>query len=327
VRVLTFNTHQPYLHTLSSLLPWTFGVVAPRLPSGRVRDWDVRLRPKPANVRLYPDVDSAGSAGDWDWILVHNVQDLLDVRHLDLPKVFLVHGTLSGRILQDRADMSRERYLSSLGSLLRASRCRLAYISELKRNDWGLPGEVIRSTVDLGSHSGYRGETRAILQVCNNLVARGAMLGWDAHREVCRGLPAVVIGQNTGLEYSRKARDWADLREQYRAHRVYLHTAVFPLEDGYNLAMLEAMATGMPVASLAPPTSPVRDGFNGVMGETAADLRSKVISLLDDPDRARELGAAARRTVEQEFSPERFRSAWADLARRSAGKTDADARA
>jgi hypothetical protein len=65
------------------------------------------------------------------------VNDLLDTRDLSLPRVFVVHGTLSGRILQDGGGIGRESYLKSFQTLLRAYRCRVVYISALKQRDWG----------------------------------------------------------------------------------------------------------------------------------------------------------------------------------------------
>ena len=122
--------------------------------------------------------------GPWDWILAHNVHDILDVREILLPKVFLVHGTLSGRILQDRSNIDRDSYVRKLQILLAAAGCRIVYISELKRKDWGIPGEVIRPGVDISQYGGYRGNIRGILQVCNHLKDRGPMMGWETYQAV-----------------------------------------------------------------------------------------------------------------------------------------------
>jgi hypothetical protein len=288
--------------------------VTPAVPSGKTKRWDERIRPLPANARLYSAPAAAVADRSWDWILTHNVNDLLDCRGISLPKVFLVHGTLSGRILQDRSSVDRESYLENLRTILRAERCEIVYISKLKRDDWGLPGRIIRPGIDPGQYGGYRGDRRGILQVCNNLRGRAALLGWEAHRDVCSGLPSLVMGANRGLRESRVADGWDDLKEQYRTYRVYLNTLIHPYEDGYNLAMLEAMAIGMPVATMANPTSPIRHGLDGVIGETAAELREHVIRLLDDAGESVRLGAAARSKVAQEFPIEAFKSAWAGLA-------------
>jgi hypothetical protein len=310
LRVLTFNSHQPYLHLLATSLPWDFGVITPKMPSGVVRSWSEKIRPLPDNVRLYRSVESALADPPWDWILTHNVQDFLDVRDILLPKVFLVHGTLSGRILQDRAAIDRSEYIRNFETLLRTSGCRVVYISDLKRDDWGIPGRVVRTAVNASLYGGYHGESRGILQVCNHLRERGEMLGWETHEVVCRGLPHLLLGNNRGLPGARATESWEDLKEQYRTYRLYLHTAVHPYEDGYNLSVLEAMATGMPIATVFHPTSPIKDGVEGVVAPTARELRERVLWLLDHPREALQLGRSARQTLERDFPLAAFQSGW-----------------
>ncbi|MBM3791097.1 MAG: glycosyltransferase family 4 protein [Acidobacteria bacterium] len=314
MRVLTFNSHQPYLHLLSTSLDWQFGVIVPVTPGGQAKAWNPAIRPQPANVAVHGSVRDALSSGDWDWVLAHNVHDLLDVRDVALPKVFLVHGTLAGRMLQDCAGIDRKRYLDNLGRILSFHGCRIVYISRLKQADHGLPGVVIPQAVDCRDYGGFSGHQRCILRVCNQLVERGAILGYEAHRAACDGLPSLVLGENPCLPEARKARDWEDLKRSYRSCRVYLHTAVHPLEDGYNLAVLEAMATGMPVATLEHPTSPIEDGADGVVGRTPAELREKVARLLDDPAEATRMGQAAREKVMTRFPLDAFRNGWLRMA-------------
>jgi hypothetical protein len=316
LRVLTFNSHQPYLHLLATALPWTFGIVTPRLPSGATKDWDPRIRPLPSNARIYSTVREAIRNASWDWVLAHNVNDLMDAREAKIPKAFLVHGTLSGRILQDRSAIDRSLYVRNLQFLLASDCCRVVYISELKRKDWGIPGEVIQPGVYIREYGGYQGNIRGVLQVCNHLKERGPVTGWKTHREVCSDLPHLVLGNNKTLPSSRIADNWDDLKEQLRSYRVYLYTPVYPYEDGYNLALLEAMATGMPIATLHHATSPIRDGSEGVSGSTAEELREKIVRLLNDPIEAADLGNRARIRVEKEFPISRFLCGWQSFADR-----------
>ena len=314
MRVLTFNSHQPYLHLMATSLPWEFGVIAPRLPSGVAKNWDPRIRPLPDNARLYASIKDAKRHGAWDLFLAHNINDLMDAREISVPKAFLIHGTLTGRILQDQSNIDKELYLKNLRILLMANGARVVYISELKRQDWGIPGEVIKPGIDCRQYGEYQGNIPGILQVCNNLKERGAMMGWSVHQAVCRDLPNLVIGNNKSIPSSRMANDWDDLKEQLRLYRVYLYTPIYPYEDGYNLALLEAMATDMPIATMRHNTSPIRDGCEGVVSETVEDLREKVVRLLENPQKAEQLGKAARIRVGNEFPQEAFREAWQSLA-------------
>jgi glycosyltransferase involved in cell wall biosynthesis len=76
--------------------------------------------------------------------------------------------------------------------------------------------------------------------------------------------------------------------------------------EGFPVAPIEAMACGLPV--VAAEAQGVEDlvADSGVVvgrGDSGA-LADALASLLDDPARRRELGEAARRRVEQEFSLE-----------------------
>ena len=113
-----------------------------------------------------------------------------------------------------------------------------------------------------------------------------------------------------GIPGSRISRSFDDLREHYRSHRLFLNTTVDGREDGYNLATLEAMATGMPVVSTANATSPIRDGENGYISADFDELHERVRELLRDLDRARRLGEEARRTVCDQFPMEAFVESW-----------------
>jgi glycosyltransferase involved in cell wall biosynthesis len=310
LRVLTFNSHQPYVHLLAVSLPWTIGVVIPRTPRGTPKPWDARIRPLPSNVRLYGSVRDALLDAPWDCFLSHNAHDLMESREAGLPGILVVHGTLSGRIVQDGVTIDREGYIDSMKTLLRLTRSRVVYISELKQRDWGIPGTVIRSAVDPEQYGGYQGRRAAVLQVCNHFRERGAILGWEAHREACRGIESLIIGANPRLPGSRVSQSWDDLKEQYRSFRVYLHTAVHPYEDGFNLSVLEAMATGMPVATIAHPTSPIRDNLEGVVSDSPMQLREKILRLLDDTDEAARLGQGARQRLTEVFPIETFRREW-----------------
>ncbi len=316
MRVLTFNSHQPYLHLMASCLPWEFGVIAPKLPSGQFKKWDPRIRPLLKNINIYFSLQEALQNGSWDWILTHNVNDLIDSRQILIPKAFLVHGTLSGRILQDRSTINRNLYIRNLGLLFKECGARVIYISDLKRRDWGMPGDVIRPAIDINNYGGYHGQIRGVLQVCNRLQERGEMMGWSIYETVSRGISSMVVGKNPNLHGSRMSNNWDDLKELLRSYRIYLYTPQYPYEDGYNLALLEAMATGMPVASLQHITSPVRDGLEGIIAETSDELRKKVIDLLDNPEEASRLGEGARLRVEKEFAVADFQRAWESLAMR-----------
>jgi glycosyltransferase involved in cell wall biosynthesis len=184
------------------------------------------------------------------------------------------------------------------------------FISATKRADWGLQGDVITPGIDLADYGGYHGGEARVLRVGNLLRQRDLMLGYTAQCAILPGVPSTLLGLGTEQYGGRFSTGWDDLRGCFRSHRVYLNTTVDGYEDGYNLSMLEAMATGMPVVSTANRTSPIVDGVNGFVSSDVGVLADRIAQLIDDRELAARLGAAARETVRSQFSIETFVSRW-----------------
>ena len=313
-RIITVNAHQPYLH-LFARLPVRMDVI--QLPGARhvLQRWSNAVRPLPPGWRLLTpeQADACLREGAYDLALAHNVSDYIDFNRYDLPKILVIHVSLTGRILDEKSTVDRETYVADVARLLEMTGGRLVFISEAKKRDWGLPGEVIPHGLDPADYPPYTGEEPRILRVANHLRERDALLDYRAHAEISRGFPLTLIGENPGIPGARMSRSWDDLKALYRSHRLYLYTAVEGREDGYNLAMLEAMAAGMPVVTTAHSSTPIRDRVNGLVSEDPERLRAGIRELLEDVEAARSLGAAARETVEREFSAEAFARRWTAL--------------
>jgi glycosyltransferase involved in cell wall biosynthesis len=82
------------------------------------------------------------------------------------------------------------------------------------------------------------------------------------------------------------------------------------LRQGLGTIMLEAMALGKPViaSGVGGVYSVLRDNENGLLvpPSDSASLAEKILDLLDDPLRARAMGQAGRRLVQQEFAVEKM---------------------
>ncbi len=99
--------------------------------------------------------------------------------------------------------------------------------------------------------------------------------------------------------------------------------------EGLPLAILEAMAAGLPVVATAVSGNPeaVEDGVSGLLvpPESAAALADALIALLTDPERRRQMGEAAKRRVAEHFAIERVAEQHLELLRKLGGGAPARA--
>lgn len=313
MRLLTFNCHEPYLYDLAKLGGEL--VVIDGLPGRRTASWDTRARPVPANVELVSIAD-AGRRGPFDAVVAHNLTDLLAAREVHAPKVFVVHVNLRARIAEEGGNFAPSQMAEDLSHYLDYVGGVAVGVSEQKLASWGLRGSVIRPGVDPEVLSAHDGSCPRGLRVANLVSRRKKRFAWDVHLAITEGHEVDLVGDDPELG-SRPAQSFDELRALYQGHRYYVHTADPELEDGYNLALLEAMATGMPVVANFHPSSPVMDGVSGFVSEDPLRLRADIGRLLRDPGLASELGRAARQTVCAEFSLSRFLANWRDALERA----------
>lgn len=310
LKILTFNWHESYIHLLAKT-GYGFDVVE-RWKGGRY-GWIHEFRPVPPNCRLISEDEAKSGlkSGIYDRVIAHNINDLLFVHEFPIPKVLVFHNKLSCEITLGGNVVNKEEYIKQIYQLFSETKnLTLVFISKAKRDDWGLNGEIILPGIDISEYGGYRGSIKRVLRVGNGLKARDIMLGFTVQDRLLDGINSTIVGLNPDIHGSRIPGDWEDFKEFMRSHRVYLNTTLYPYEDGYNLAMLEAMATGMPVVSIANPTSPIEDGVNGFVSDDIAYLRSKVEELLGNQALANTLGKMARETVISRFPIDRFISDW-----------------
>jgi spore maturation protein CgeB/ubiquinone/menaquinone biosynthesis C-methylase UbiE len=309
-RILSFNFHEPYLYLMAKTgLPFDIGLYE----SGPMaRDWQTHYRPIPSNLHLIPekrwreDLDK----GVYRVLLAHNESNALDVSRAPCAKLLLCHNRrtfLNSTVTTDSDDpvATFDWLLDTLQEIFS-----FLFISESKRASYGIPGNVILPGIDVEEYGPYSGKIDTILRVGNLMSQRNLMFDMGFQETVCQGLPNRLVGTNPENPEARPAASFDELRGLYREARCILHVTRQEFEDGYNLALLEAMASGMPAVSLANRSSPIEDGVNGYASFDAVTLRRRLKDLLADRDQAAELGARARETVAKRFPMSRFVDQW-----------------
>jgi 2-polyprenyl-3-methyl-5-hydroxy-6-metoxy-1,4-benzoquinol methylase/Tfp pilus assembly protein PilF len=310
LRVLTFNFHEPYICLMAQTgLPITVGLYE----AGELRrDWQQGFRPIPRNVRLAPEAEWRRElkAGGFDVLVAHNEANAASVFKSTIPALLVCHNRRS--MIEANFVPGDPQGSEAYGRLLDLLQERFGFIfiSESKRDDYGIPGRVILPGIDVAAYGGYEGDCPEVLRVGNAMRERTRMFDVDFQEAVVAGISNRVLGDNRSIPHSRPTESYEELLWHYRHLRCLLHVAREDWEDGYNLSMLEAMACGMPVVALANPTSPITDGVDGFAAYDAAVLRERIQLLLQDAAAAREVGARGRDTVARAFPMERFVEEW-----------------
>ena len=316
LRILTFNWHEGYLALLGKL-PFSFDIVERK--KGGYERWMHEFRPCPRGSRII-DAEEAMTLlarEEYDAVLCHDVSDLVLTQRSPIPQFLVFHNRLDTMIALGKNRVEAREYKDSLKTLLGSvSDLTTVFISPSKKESWGLPGPVILPGIDGRDWSGYDGAEAVALRVGNFLEERDLMLGAKLSGRVLEGLPHTTLGLNPGIPGARPSRNVDDLKEVMRHHRLLLHATVEPWEDGYNLSLLEAMATGMPVVALAHSGSPVVDGVSGYLSDREEGLRDSVKRLLADRELAIGMGMKGRESVLRDFPVDRFLEEWERLINR-----------
>ena len=319
-RILTFNWHEGYISLLGKIPGISLSIVERN--KGGYNRWMHEFRPCPRGSRLLslPDALTELRSEKFDAVIAHDPTDLLSTMDSPVPQILVLHNRLDTMIELGGNSVDRKGYLEWFSNLVRmVPDLELVYISESKKENWGIEGKVILPGVDGTEWGPYEGTRPTVLRVGNFLRERDLMLGHRFSEEAVKEISQTVIGINPGVFGARLSRNQGDLRTLFRESRVYLHASVFPYEDGYNFALLEAMASGMPIAALSHPSSPVVDGRSGFLSNRPEDLRERIVELLDHPEKARRMGASARHDVLEQFSLGRFVEQWSELLEKKAG--------
>jgi colanic acid/amylovoran biosynthesis glycosyltransferase len=240
------------------------------------------------------------------------------------------HGVdFSARLRESRWREAYRRYANATGVIVPSR------VAASALTDVGIPTEkvhVVRYSVDLpvDLHVESSGEEDVVRCVAvGRLVPKKApLLLLDAFRRAAERddrLRLNLVGDGPLMGDVRRYVDehrlgtrvclhgrlpHADTLALVGAARLLLHHAVTAREDGDTegqpLAILEAMAAGVPVVATYHAGIPevVEDGHNGrlVPEHDVAGMAAAVVELAADPPERRRLGAAARRTIEEQHT-------------------------
>jgi len=304
MRLLVFNCHEAWVHQLG-VLGCELDIII-GLKGHHATGWDSRMRPLPAKSRTLTLAEALAEQASYDCIIAHNLTDLLDVKSLSGPRLLVVHSTYEGRLRSEDADLPLDQLRATIRKYLKLVGGHAVAVSKMKTGPDGFPKDVVNAGVEIADFPAHGGELAAGLRVANQISQKRAVLLWDFHEAALAGLPVTLVGHNPDLPGVEPARDWDDLKAILARHRFFVHTADPRYEDGYNMAVLEAMASGLPIIGNRHLTSPVRHGESGFLADNPEELRGYAERLLAEPALAAQMGAAARTNVARRFPLSQF---------------------
>jgi hypothetical protein len=306
--LLVFNCHEPWVYQLG-VLGYKLDIII-GLKGRYLETWDEQMRPIPPNSRLITLPEAQQSQIPYYCIIAHNITDMLDIKHRHEPRLLVIHSTFEGRALEEKSDVVPQDMKDTLKKYLKLIGGHAVAISTLKGKSWDFNEDIIPCAVDVDDYLPYSGQKSSGLRICNFIESRKTILLWDFHEKAFDGIPVRLVGHNPNMSGVRATNSWDHLKRMLQSYRFYIHTANPELEDGYNMASLEAMAAGMPILGNRHPTSPIEHGVSGFLSDDPAELRKYANMLLEDKILATMMGREARKTVIEQFSMSKFKEAF-----------------
>ena len=306
--LLVFNCHEPWVHQLE-VLGYDLDIII-GLEGRYTKGWDERMRPAPGNCRFVTLAEALSSPIHYYCIITHNVRDLLDMKDRPEPRLAVLHSTLEGRVEEEKSGVSAERMKEMFQKYVELVNCHVVATSATKGESWGFTEDIVTFGIDAEQYLPYSGDEACGLRICNFIESRRKILLWDFYEEAFAGVPMRLVGHNPGMPGVAAADSWDHLKRILRSCRFYVHTADPKLEAGYNMASVEAMATGLPVLGNLHPTSPVKHGVSGFLSDDPSALRGYARMLLEDKRLATLMGQKARKTALECFPMSKFKESF-----------------
>lgn len=302
LRVLTWHIHGSYLYYLTQT-PCTFYL--PKKNSteegygGRTPSF-----PWGDNVIDVPAEDVKNI--EFDCILFQSKKNYLEDQYAilseeqrALPKIYLEHDP-------PREVPTDTRHVVNDPAML------LVHVTHFNNLMWDnnqTPTSVIDHGVIVDDKVQYTGELKKGIVVINGIVKRGRRLGYDVFRKVSEKIPLDIVGM-----FSEDAGGLGEINNRELSAFIAKYRFFFnPIRyTSLGLSVCEAMMTGVPVVGLAT-TEMVVTVENDVSGYVHTDvdfLIEKMQMLLDDHEKAFELGKGAKAYASNRFNIERFKHDW-----------------
>lgn len=185
----------------------------------------------------------------------------------------------------------------------------VTYFNELMWNNNRTPTKVIEHGVIVDENVSYTGEIKKGIVVINGIVKRGRRLGLDVFEKVRKQIPLDIVGMGSEEVGGLGKMNIRELPSFIAQYRFFFNPIRY---TSLGLSVCEAMMTGIPVIGLATTEMPVtiKNNYSGFVDTNVNVLIKKMDMLLEDYQKAKELGKGAKETALQKFNIKRFTEDW-----------------
>ena len=307
--ILTFDTHERYQTQLCKT-----GHNFYSFRYDGCKEWDESYAKMPENYYVLPKNAIIGGVG-FDMILSQSkfgqfqaasqIQQVLQVPIVSLEHTLPIQGWPKDQLDTFKNMMGQSN----------------VFISDYSVSEWGMncDSTVIHHSVDTETFKPKDGldyiKNVDILSVVSEFPQRDYCCNFSGWQRIVSKFPfqiVDVVGKDSEQIPNVKggvAENLDDLVNRYNACQIFLNTStVSPVPT----SLLEAMSCGCAVVSTATCMIPeiIQNGVNGFISNDEDEIKKYIQKLLVDKELADRLGKAARETIIEKFSEEKFINKW-----------------
>lgn len=302
LKVLTWHIHGSYLYYLTQTnctfyLPYKEGSSEEGY-GGRTRSfhWGDNVVNVPADEVKNVDFDIILFQSKKNYL--QDQYEILTEEQRALPKIYLEHDP-------PREVPTDTHHVVDDPNIL------LVHVTDFNNLMWNnnrTPTKVIdHGVLDKGEL--YTGDIKKGIVVINGIVKRGRRLGLDVFEKVKKQIPLDIVGMGSEEVGGLGEIKNSDLSSFIAEYRFFFNPIRY---TSLGLSVCEAMMAGMPMIGLATTemVTAVKNDYSGYVDTNVDALIQKMDLLLQDKEKAKELGKGARQTALERFNINRFTEDW-----------------
>ncbi len=188
----------------------------------------------------------------------------------------------------------------------------LVHVTHFNRLMWDnsrTPTVVVEHNVAIEPSARYTGRLDRGITVVNGIAKRPRIAGYDIFLAARERVPLDIAGMGTQASGGLGDIPYRDLHQRVAEYRFLFSPIRY---TSLPLAVIEALALGMPVVALATTELPtvIQDGVHGYLSYDPEALIERMRELIADPALARRLGENARALAQARFGLEQFARDW-----------------